>query len=287
MKSILFSWLLFYAAMEQQSLAQSIPVSSAVQLDFREKGNGNSTTILFLHGFSDSWFSYSMLLDKLPRKYHCIALSLRGHGDSPKPASGYSPDLMAEDVIHFLDRRGIDKVVVVGHSMGTTVAINLALRFPERTKALVLIGAFASFNDKSFMPSFVASIDQLKDPVDINFIKEFQESTIMKPVPPAFLENVIKESRKLTALVWKETIQGLKNSDFENQLSAYQKPVLLLWGEADQFVLEDDQNRLLKAFPNVRLLRYESIGHAVHWEAPDRVAGDITGFLEFIQSSPE
>jgi pimeloyl-ACP methyl ester carboxylesterase len=287
MKSILFSWLLFCAAMGQQSHAQSIPVSSAVQLDFREKGNGNSTTILFLHGFSDSWFSYSMLLDKLPRKYHCIALSLRGHGDSPKPASGYSPDLMAEDVIHFLDKRGIDKVIVVGHSMGTTVAINLALRFPERTKALVLIGAFASFNDKLFMPSFVASIDQLKDPVDINFIKEFQESTIMKPVPPAFLENVIKESRKLTALVWKETIQGLKNSDFENQLSAYQKPVLLLWGEADQFVLEDDQNRLLKAFPNVRLLRYESIGHAVHWEAPDRVAGDITGFLEFIQSSPE
>ncbi|WP_290790596.1 alpha/beta fold hydrolase [Flavihumibacter sp. UBA7668] len=287
MKSILFSWLLFCATMGQQLHAQSIPVSTQVQLDFREKGKGNPTTILFLHGFSDSWFSYSEILDKLPRKYHSIALSLRGHGDSPKPPTGYSPDDMAKDIVHFLNKRGIDKVIVVGHSMGSTVAMQLAIRYPERTHALILLAAFATFNDKTFMPSFVEAIEQLKDPVDINFIKEFQESTILKPVPPAFMKNVINESRKLTASVWKETIQSLIKADYENRLSAYTKPVLLIWGDADQMALEDDQQRLLKAFPNVRLLRYESIGHAVHWEAPDRVARDIKGFLEFIQSSPE
>lgn len=285
MKSVFFCWLLFMATIGQPLHAQQS--AGPVQLDFREKGKGNPTTILFLHGYSDSWFSYSELMRKFPDKYHCIALSMRGHGNSPSPSTGYGQDDMVEDVIHFMNQHQLDKVVLVGHSMGSSIAMKMAVTHPERTISLVLLAAFASFDDKTFMPDLIKATEALKDPVNPLFIREFQESTIARKVSSSFLEAVIQESQKLEPEVWKQTIYGLMKADYELALSAYTKPVLLIWGEKDMLVPLDDQERLIKALPDARLHRYEKTGHAVHWERPGQVVGDITAFLEFIRTSPE
>ncbi|GAB2671232.1 alpha/beta hydrolase [Flavihumibacter cheonanensis] len=285
MKSVVFCWLLLFATMGQNLHAQH--ASLPVKLDFYEKGKGNPVKVLFLHGYSDSWFSFYRLINELPDEFHCIAVSLRGHGNSPKPEKGYSQDEMVEDIIYFMNQQHLDKVVVVGHSMGASVAMRMALQYPERTSSLILLAAFASFEDKEFIPDLLKATQALKDPVDPDFIRDFQLSTLARKLPAAFMKTVISESKKLNAVVWRETLKGLVNASYETSLIRYQKPVLLIWGEADQQTLKDDQDRLLKAFPNAYLMRYEKTGHAVHWERPGQVAGDMLAFLELIRTSPE
>jgi pimeloyl-ACP methyl ester carboxylesterase len=171
--------------------------------------------------------------------------------------------------------------------MGASVAMKLAMKYPDRTSSLILLAAFASFDDKDFIPALLKATESLSDPVDPAFIREFQLSTLAHQVPDSFMETVIQESQKLSANVWKETLKELVKASYEKWLPGYQKPVLLIWGESDAQVSKNDQERLLNAFPDARLIRYEKTGHAVHWEKPGQVAGDILTFLEFIKTSPE
>ena len=72
-----------------------------------------------------------------------LRVTQRGHGDSGKPAEGYAPPDFAHDVAAFMDAMGLESAVIVGHSMGSTVAQRFAIDYPRRTRALVLVGAAA------------------------------------------------------------------------------------------------------------------------------------------------
>ena len=122
-----------------------------------------------------------------------------------------------------------------------------------------------------------STIDQLSDPVDVQFIREFQLSTIEKPVPPEFLERVIVESRKLTANVWKQIYAGL--TSYRAGESAITCPTLVIGGDKDAVFSTDDQERLAKAIGGASVTIVPGIGHALHWEDPQRFVNELARFL--------
>src|SRR5918995_66980 len=105
---------------------------SGLGLHVAEQGVRDSPVVLMLHGYTDSWFSFSRILPLLPWDLHVLVPDQRGHGASDRPSDGYTPDDFAGDAIQLLDRLGIEKASVVGHSMGSFVAQRLAARVPER-----------------------------------------------------------------------------------------------------------------------------------------------------------
>src|SRR3712207_5267137 len=111
------------------------------RIHYAEQGDPDGDVLVFLHGYTDSWFSFSRLLPLLPERYRAYALSQRGHGDSERPADGYTVDNLAADVVAFLDAVGAARATVVGHSMGSIIARRVAETRPERVARLVLIGA--------------------------------------------------------------------------------------------------------------------------------------------------
>jgi pimeloyl-ACP methyl ester carboxylesterase len=273
--------------------AQSVPtiwaekqvnLSDGLTLRYVEQGDPAGTPVVFLHGYSDSWHSYELVLPHLPPSVHAYALSQRGHGNSSKPAAGYHPDDFAADVAAFMDRLRIRQAVVVGHSMGGTVAQRFATRYPERLKALVLVGSVADM-DKEPIRELSKVITTFTDPVDAGFIREFQRSTLHRAVPEAFFETAVRESQKLPAHTWKGVMTGLLDVNFIEKLKALRVPTLLVWGDQDLFALRDDQERLHAAVAGSKLLVYEGTGHAVHWEEPERFAKDLVEFLNLV--SPE
>ena len=170
--------------------------------------------------------------------------------------------------------------VIVGHSMGAIVAQQFALEYPHLTKAMVLIGAFASFADKPAMVEFSAAINQLTDPVDSAFIYEFQKSTLSKAIPAEKLNMYVAESMKVPAHVWQSVSNEMMSAKIFNQLQRLSVPTLIVWGDADILTLQADQDRLLTQIKNSRLIIYEHTGHAVHWEEPVRVANDLVNFID-------
>lgn len=254
----------------------AVRLATGPRLRYVEQGDPTGPTIIFLHGYTDSWFSFSRLLPLLPG-YHTYAIDQRGHGDSDRPTSGYTTDSLAADVAAFLDIAGVKQAVIVGHSMGSLVARRVAELFPERVSHLILIGAVLAANDA--VRELQAAVRDLDGPVPTEFVRDFQRSTIHAPVPEPFLARVIDESLKLPARVWRSALGGVFSTDDLADLGQIAAPTLVLWGERDAYFLRDEQEQLARAIPGARLTIYPETGHAPHWEHPERVAGDIDAFL--------
>jgi pimeloyl-ACP methyl ester carboxylesterase len=109
-------------------------------------------------------------------------------------------------------------------------------------------------------------------------VREFQESTIARGVPPWFLDNAIAESLKLPGRVWHAAFAQMLELD-PPPLSRIVAPTLILWGERDAITRRVDQDELMAGLRDARLVVYEGTGHAIHWEEPARFAADVAAFV--------
>jgi pimeloyl-ACP methyl ester carboxylesterase len=179
-----------------------------------------------------------------------------------------------------MDAMGIPTATLVGHSMGSSVAQRFAIDCPERTSALVLAGAFASFQDPDLETFVRSSILPLRDPISPSFVREWQSSTIAQEIDPSHFEVVVAETLEVPAFVWHAAFEGfLRTDDFTGELASVAAPTLILWGDRDTYTGRDAQVRLLESLPDARLVTYDGVGHALHWEAPARFARDVAAFV--------
>lgn len=256
-----------------------IALSTGLHLHFVEQGDSDGIPVILLHGLSDTWYSFSSILPLLSPRIHAFALDQRGHGDSDKPAAGYSMRQLADDVLAFMDARGIAKATIVGHSMGSFVAQQLALVAPSRVEALVLIGSAPHANAFNEMDAFEALVLELSDPVPLEFTRAFQESTIQQPLPPEFVDRVSEDSRRLPAVAWHGLLRGLRQMESTAGLSPLRIPALIAWGDRDAMVPRAATEALLDQLPGATLSVYEETGHATHWERPERFARELESFV--------
>ena len=106
---------------------------------------GDGPPVLALHGLAASCHWYDLVLPHLRDRLRCVAIDLRGHGETDQPASGYDWRTLARDVAGALDHLGIGQAAPVGHSWGANIAVAVAAFYPERVSRLALIeGGFLS-----------------------------------------------------------------------------------------------------------------------------------------------
>jgi pimeloyl-ACP methyl ester carboxylesterase len=252
---------------------------SGLCLHVAEFGSQQGQVVLMLHGYADSWFSYSRILPLLPAGLRAIVPDQRGHGESDRPADGYAPDDFADDAIQLLDTLDIDRAAVVGHSMGSFIARKIAVKAPERVARLVLIGSAATARNEATR-QLLEEVKTLADPVEADFVRAFQSSTIYRPVPVDFFEQIVTESLKVPARVWKAALAGLLAADPTADCPRIRCPVLILGGERDGVFARAEQEHLATCIPGATLKISPDIGHDPQWEAPDDVVSDLLAFLQ-------
>lgn len=257
-----------------------VELPTGVRLQYVEQGEPAGIPVLLLHGISDSWHSYERVLPHLPKSIHAFALTQRGHGDSSRPETGYRFRDYAADAVAFMDVLALERAVIVGHSLGSTIAQRFAINYPERMLGLVLIGSFLSLPNSPVRQQLWDVVSEMEDPVDPGFVREFQESTLAQPVPHEFLDTIVQESLKLPARVWRAAVEGSSQDEFSGELNRINVPALLVWGDQDGMVPRSDQEEQTAVISNSRLVVYEGAGHAPHWEEPERFAADLVIFVE-------
>ena len=130
---------------------------AGVTLRYREVGRGEP--VVLLHGYGRRLDDWAALADSLARDYRVVALDVRGFGESSKSAdpSHYGPGPMTGDVVRLLDRLGVRRAHLVGHSMGAVVAADAAVRHPARVSTVTLVaGPF--FPDSAAAVAFFAPL---------------------------------------------------------------------------------------------------------------------------------
>jgi pimeloyl-ACP methyl ester carboxylesterase len=234
--------------------------------------------VVFVHGWPDSAHSYSRLLAALPTRYRAVAMDLRGFGDSDRPSSGYTINDFAGDVAALLDTIGLTGVTLVGHSMGSFVARRVAVTRPDLVRRLVLVGT-AVTADNAVLREVVDVVRDLPDPVPVEFVREFQDSTLHAPVPSEFFDALVAEARKAPARVWRAALDGLLAFDDTAALGRITAATLVVGGQHDALFSCEEQSAVAAAIPRARFTLYRGAGHCPNWERPERLAADIVAFI--------
>lgn len=255
-------------------------LASGIQLEYAEQGNFNGTPVIFLHGLSDSWHSFESVFSFLPATIHAFAISQRGHGDSDRPLSGYTPNDFAGDIAEFVKLHGLPSVFIVGHSMGGMIAQQFAINYPHLLKGLVIIDSDAWFKDNPGFPEFYNEVLKMNGPMDKKFMDEFQKSTLVNPIDPAFYNKLVAEGMKVPFNVFKSACTGMIEADLREDLKQIKAPVRIFWGDKDNFCFLSDQETLASNIADVKLVVYENTGHALHWEKPERFTNDLVQFIK-------
>lgn len=258
-------------------------LATGVTLPYVEQGDPNGLPVVLLHGYTDSWRSWELLLPALPDSLHVYAITQRGHGDADRPADGYRPEDYSDDVAAFLDAVGLEAAVIVGHSAGSYTAQRFAADHPERTLGLVLVAAFHVFATNPAARELQEAVAQLTDPVDRDFAREFQASCVARPVPAVFMDAIVDGSANVPARVWQACLDALMSADVPTEAATITAPTLIMWGDRDAFCPRSDQDALVAAIPRARLIVYSGTGHCPHWEQVERVAGDLAAFAASIE----
>jgi non-heme chloroperoxidase len=270
--------------MHQSTLNISFTVRAAelrngVVVEYVDQGDASGLPIVFLHGVTDSWRSFEAVLARLPASIRALALSQRGHGESSRPASGYRFVDFSDDLREFLDALDIPAALIVGHSMGSYVALRFALDHPSRTLGLVLMGAFPTIRgNRGVQELWDTRVSSLADPVDPEFVVDFQRSTLARPIDPTSLDTFVRESLKVPAHVWRATFEEFLTADFSQELKRITAPTLIAWGDEDAFFPLRDQVALRDSIRGSQLVVYHGAGHAFHWEKPTRFVSHLLRF---------
>ncbi len=257
---------------------EDVNLSTGVRLQCGVQSPGGERTVLFLHGFSDSWFSFTPVLARLMDDVHCLAPTLRGHGGSDHPEDHYEISDFAEDAAELLKHQDAEDVVVVGHSFGSFVAQRLALDHPDLVDRLILIGSAPSAKNEA-IDELVQMVASFGGTIPDDFVYEFQHGTTYSTLPDIFMDRVIAESKRMPARVWKQVSSAFQDTDFSGELGDISAPTLIIGGDSDTFFDPSKQEALAGLIPDPTLSIYEDTGHAVHWERPDRFVHDLRLFL--------
>ncbi len=119
---------------------EMVPVADSIRLAVGKTGaQDEHDPLIALHGITAHHRSFNAVARYITHPGGVHGVDLRGRGDSDKPASGYGHDQHARDIVALLDHYGIERAIIMGHSMGAFVAVQVALLFPQRVRGLVLM----------------------------------------------------------------------------------------------------------------------------------------------------
>ncbi len=201
-------------------------------------------------------------------------------GTAPLPEMTF-PSL-AEALRDDLDARGLDRVTLVGHSMGGMLAQEFVARFPERVARLVLYGTTPAFGgrDPSFAEQFLAArLGPLEGRSMQDAAPELMAGMLPETAPPDALPRALAAMRAIPDAVYRDTLRCLTTFDRRADQARIAVPTLLIAGERDQAAPLKTMQRMAEAIPGARIAVIPGAGHLIHLEAPEPFLAALLPFL--------
>ena len=274
------------------SLRKTVDLSNGVQLAYVSFGDPHGAPVVLIHGYTDNARDWVPLVPYLSPRFHLILVDIRGHGRSSKPECCYTRLDFAYDIKLLLDRLGVQRADIVGHSLGSVIAQTFAEFWPERTRRVVLISSSAGQPPGAPPPQALAGIFDriraLSDPIDPSspFMMEWWYSPT--PVDPDFMRRQREDSAAIPARVWQAVLeQGLDPMFAGGELAAtlpkLTAPTLLIWGSKDPLITPDLRQLLIQGLPHAQVKIFEGLGHNPFWENP-RACGELINL--FLSEAP-
>ena len=250
-------------------------------LHFVERGSRDPALVL-LHYFGGSARSWAPVIDRLGPAHRCIAPDLRGFGRSPPPPDGWTVHAAADDVLALIEARGVRDYVLVGHSMGGKIALDLAARRPPGLGGLVLVAPSPPTPEPM---EAVARERLLRSHGDRGAAEETVRQMAMRALSPEAFERCIKDQLASSPAAWSWWLERGSREDLSSRIGRMLLPALVI-ASADDPVLPASvaEAEVMPHLADARLATLDRAGHLMPLEAPGDVAELIGSFVRSIQA---
>ena len=261
----------------------------SVELNHRISGQGEP--LILLHGLFGSLENLGGVARRLEDSWQIHGLDQRNHGSSPHTDEMTYP-AMAADVVAYMDAQGIDQAHLLGHSMGGKVAMQVALSYPERVRAIIV----ADISPVSYQPRHDAILEGMKS-LDLRGVKsrseadarlaEYVETPGVRQFLLKNLERIPKDEIEQDDLLfrWRLNLPVI-DASYTNLSAApegdgpHEGEVLFIKGADSAYIQTKHQDTIQTLFPNAELKIIEGTGHWLHAEKADTFATLCRQFLE-------
>ncbi len=264
-----------------------------------QRGNDlNKTPLIFLHGFSGSAKDWIFFLDTLPQDTTAIALDFIGHGNSDVPESleYYTPNAIALQIKTLLELLNLEKVILIGYSMGGRAALSFTHAFPQNVAGMVLESASFGIKEEKERKERAEKDNELADLILLKGLKTFFDYwfelplfSSLKKLPKEKLLRLKKERLKNNPIGLANTLKYFSTGKmpyFLTNPDVFNFPLLLISGEKDEKYTK--QNReISKLLPNCQTVVVPNAGHNVHLEKPQDFINFTNIFLNNIWKKNE
>lgn len=252
-----------------------MPLSAEIYYFLHSRDGTNQIPVVLIHGAGGMHLYWPSVIRRL-RGYRIYALDLPGHGKS-LGTGRQSIDAYMAEVNAWMDRIGLDNAVFAGHSMGSAIALKMALKHSKRVRGLILIGAGARMR---VHPDILTGID---DPANFQLIVKLVFEWAFAPQAPVRL---VELARQRMAETQPAILQGdfIACNDFDviTQLGGIGCPVLVMCGEEDRMTPTRYAQFLVDHIRSAELEIIPGCGHMAMLEKPDEVTWFMQRFLRQI-----
>ncbi|MCR6096258.1 alpha/beta hydrolase [Salipaludibacillus agaradhaerens] len=246
----------------------------------------NKPPLLLLHGFMSSTYTFHKIFPVLQEYFSVVTVDLPGFGRSEKSTSFiysyHHYGMLVNDILTYFN---LQNVIVVGHSMGGQIALNLAKIVPCNINKLILIGC-SGYLKRSRKRLIYCSYIPFFDKLMALYINKHGVASGLKNVfyDQSFITNShieefgrpLKDKKMYKSLV--RLIRHREGDLIGRDLNKIDLPVLLIWGREDRVVPVNVGYRLANDLPNCDLKVYEKAGHLITEERPDKVCEAILSY---------
>ncbi|MEA3495466.1 MAG: alpha/beta fold hydrolase [Bacteroidota bacterium] len=250
------------------------------------KKYGNGKTVLILHGLFgmlDNWHSFAKLLSK---DYEVYIIDLRNHGRSTK-TNNHSYKLMSNDIFNFVQKHNINKVSIIGHSMGGKLAIKFATLHPKLVEKLVIIDILPIKYELLQEHKIIFKAIDFIDSNDFYNRKkaDLKLSEIVNSMKLRIflIKNLTKDKSgkiiwKFNSVALKQNIQNILGSiKIENKI---QIPTLFIKAGKSDYIFKDKYNSIKASFENSKIIEIKDSTHWVHVDKAEKLLNILTNFLK-------
>ncbi len=261
---------------------------------------GSGPAILLLHGMACDHTTWDPIIRRLARRHTVIAPDLLGHGRSDKPRADYSVGGYANGMRDLLTVLGIDRVTVVGHSLGGGVAMQFAYQFPERTERLALIAPGGLGREVTpiiravTLPGFHTAMGLVTLPGVRHVISgamrqlnRFDHPVVRDLGEIADIVDHMVDRRERTALVHIVRacvdLRGQVITMVDRAYLTQEMPLCLIWGEDDLVIPAEHAERIRSVAPSAQVSVIPDCGHFPHKDEPELVVSALQGFIRTTQ----
>jgi len=258
-----------------------------VRLHYRDSGNPNLPAIVLIHGFGASLHTWEAWAQDLQKDFRVIRFDLPGFGlTGPEPMQNYSDDRVNTILIKLLDTANIQKVTIIGNSIGGRIAWYFAAKHPERTEKLVLISPDGfkspgiSYNNQPEIPCYLNSIKYIFP----QFL--FKQNLELAYTNPSVLTETLFERYYELALypgnrqAMLDRMRATVLKDPQSFLKEIHCPTLLLWGDNDRMIPLSNAQDYLRLMPQASLQVLPNIGHLPQEESANVSLPFLREFLK-------